>query len=67
MPSSPIPPGVETKPACDETDPYFVLDFCRGAIEDAIGLDDGLDGAAGQAVLTMIANAFAARDAKESA
>lgn len=30
------------------------LDFCKGAIEDAIYLEDGLDGSAGEAVLKLI-------------
>jgi hypothetical protein len=37
-----------------ETDPWFVLDFCEGAIFDAIAVEDGLDGEAGSRVLTMI-------------
>ena len=47
--------------APDETDPYFVLDFCEGAIRDALTLEDGLDAASGESVLRMIANAKAAR------
>ena len=35
-------------------------EFAIGAIEDAIGLEDGLDGAEGQAVLKMLRNALAA-------
>lgn len=35
----------------------MVLDFCKGAIEDAIYSDDGLDSDAGQAVIKMIENA----------
>ncbi len=45
--------------ASDEFDPLTVLDFCEGAIRDAIGLDDGLDGAAGEGVLSMIRTARA--------
>jgi DNA repair exonuclease SbcCD ATPase subunit len=30
------------------------LEFAQGAIEDAIGLEDGLDGATGEAILKMI-------------
>lgn len=41
----------------DENDPLFVLDFCEGAIGDAIGLEDGLDGQAGTGILRMIRNA----------
>jgi hypothetical protein len=44
-----------------ETDPYFVLDFCEGAIRDAIALEDGLDGETGARVLAMIAASKAAR------
>ena len=43
----------------DEFDPLNVLDFCAGAIEDAIGLEDGLDGEAGSRVLSMIRTAKA--------
>lgn len=42
-----------------EFDPLNVLDFCAGAIEDAIGLEDGLDGEAGSRVLSMIRTAKA--------
>jgi len=31
-----------------------VIDFCKGAIDDAIYSEDGLDGLAGEAVLNMI-------------
>jgi len=34
-------------------------EFAIGAIEDAIGLEDGLDGAEGQAVLKMLRDALA--------
>lgn len=50
-----------TEGRADETDPYFVLAFAKGAIIDAIGLEDGLDGAAGQAVIAMIDASLAAR------
>ena len=52
----------------DEMEKYYgplieklveALDFSRGAIEDAIYLDDGLDGDAGQAVIKMIDEALA--------
>ena len=43
----------------DEFDPLNVLDFCAGAIQDAIGLEDGLDGEAGSRVLAMIRTAKA--------
>ena len=33
---------------------HSVLDFCKGAIEDAIYTEDGLDGSAGQSVIEMI-------------
>lgn len=49
-----------------ETDPWFVLDFCYSAIEDAIGLEDGLDGAAGMRVLAMIRTAIAARPSRST-
>lgn len=57
MPTDAPPPPM---PA-DETDPWFVLDFCEGAIRDAITLEDGLDAETGASVLRMIANARAAR------
>jgi hypothetical protein len=47
--------------ASDESSPLAVLDFCEGAIRDAIWCEDGLDGAAGEAVLAMIRNARAYR------
>ena len=31
-----------------------VIEYCEAAIEDAIGCEDGLDGATGEAVLKMI-------------
>ena len=34
------------------------LEFAKGAIEDAIGLEDGLDGATGESVLKMIEQAL---------
>lgn len=42
----------------DEFDPVNVLPFCDGAIRDAIGLEDGLDGRAGEGVLHMIATSL---------
>ncbi len=55
------PTEIQAATEVGETDPYFVLRFCRGAIEDAIGNDDGLDGAAGEAVLKMIAASLASQ------
>ena len=43
-----------------EDDPYHALAFAHGAIQDAIGLEDGLDGADGEAVLSIIDRALAA-------
>jgi hypothetical protein len=45
--------------ASTESEPAYVLEFCKSVIQDAIGLDDGLDGEAGTAVLAMIRNALA--------
>jgi len=43
-----------------ETQLREACEFAIGAIEDAIGLEDGLDGAEGQAVLKMLRAALAA-------
>lgn len=39
----------------EEDGALFVMRFCEGAINDAILSEDGLDGAAGEGVLKMIA------------
>jgi hypothetical protein len=53
-------PAAAPNGAADETDPYFVLEFCDAAILDAITLEDGLDAETGQRVRTMISAARAA-------
>ena len=63
-------PFADLCPACvqsDEFDLLPVLEVCAGAIADAIGREDGLDGEAGTRVLSMIRTAAArARAQRES-